>query len=334
MYNYVLKRLLMLIPVLLGVILIVFMLNEISTGDPARQMAGELASEQDVAKLREELGLNKPIVTRFFNYVTDLVLRGDFGTSFSTKRPVLQEVLERFPTTLKLSLVSMVFMLGIGIPAGILSATRQYSWIDNLCTTLGLIGVSMPTFWQGLMNILVFSIVLKWFPASGFYGWKYWILPAVTIGSANAAQIMRMTRSSMLDVIRQDYIRAARAKGLSEGVIIMKHALKNALIPILTVIGMTFGILLGGTVITETVFAVPGLGKYMVDAIKARNYPVIQGGVLMIAVVFSFVTLIVDILYAFVDPRLKSMYKTIKKNDQGKAKVKEAGTPGGGAHHV
>lgn len=321
MYKYILKRLLMLIPVLLGVILVVFLLNEITPGDPARQLAGDDASFEDVEKLREELGLNKPFIERFVNYVVGIVTQGDFGTSYFTGQPVSQEVLERFPTTFLLTMVSMVFTLGIGIPAGIISATKQYSLLDNLCTAFGLIGVSMPNFWQGLMNILIFSIYLGWLPASGFYGPEYWVLPALTIGVSCAAQIMRMTRSSMIDVIRQDYIRAARAKGVSERSIVMKHALKNALIPILTVIGMEFGLSLGGAVLTESVFGIPGLGKYMLEAIKSRNYPVVQGGVLLFAFAFSLVTLIVDVLYAYIDPRLKSMYKTIKKAKHHRTKL-------------
>ena len=309
MWKYVLKRIIMLVPVLLGVTLIIFTLNEITPGDPARTMAGDMASEEDVEQLREQLGLNDPFITRFLKYVVGLVTRGDLGTSYQTKQPVLQEVLNRLPTTLLLAVLSTTFMLVVGIPLGIVSATRQYSLLDNVCTAIGLIGVSMPTFWQGLMSILIFAVYLEWLPPSGFYGPSYWILPALTVGTANAAQIMRMTRSSMLDVIHQDYIRSARAKGLSERAIIQKHALKNALIPILTVIGMNFGVMLGGAVVSESVFAIPGLGKYMIDAIKARNYPVISGGVLVLAILFSVVTLLVDILYAFVDPRVKATYK-------------------------
>ncbi len=314
MYRYVLKRMFMLIAVLLGVLLIVFILNEITPGDPARMLAGEDASFEDVEKLREEMGLNRPFLTRFGDYVFRLVTKGDLGTSYFTGQPVGKEVMARFPTTFLLTLVSMIFTLGIGIPAGIISATRQYTFVDYLCTTLGLVGVSMPNFWQGLINILVFSITFKLLPASGFYGPKYWILPALTIGTSSAAQIMRMTRSSMLDVIRQDYIRSAYGKGLTERKVIYKHALKNALIPILTVIGMDFGLSLGGAVLTESVFGIPGLGKYMLEAIKSRDYPVVQGGVLVFAFAFSIVTLIVDILYAYIDPRIKSMYKTSRKD--------------------
>ena len=327
MWKYILKRLLMLIPVLLGVILIIFVLNEITPGDPARELAGDMASEEDVEQLREVLGLNRPFIVRFGDYVFGLVTRGDLGTSYQTKQPVLGEILDRFPTTLLLTALSTAFMVIVGVSLGVVSATKQYSLLDNICTVAGLIGISMPTFWQGLMMILVFSIYLDVLPASGFYGPQYWILPAFTIGTANAAQIMRMTRSSMLDVIHQDYIQSARAKGLSERTIIRKHALKNALIPILTVIGMNIGHLLGGAVVTESVFAIPGLGKYMIDAIKARNYPVIQGGVLVLAFSFSIITILIDVLYAFVDPRVKAMYKGSEKR-RAKEKMERSAANG------
>ena len=323
MWKYVLKRLVMLIPVLLGVILIIFVLNEITPGDPARELAGDLATEEEVAQLREEMGLNRPFAVRFGDYVWNLVTKGDLGTSYQTKQPVLKEIMQRFPTTLLLTALSTTFMVIVGVSFGVISATRQYSVLDNICSVLGLIGVSMPTFWQGLMMILIFAIKLDILPASGFYGPEYWILTAFTIGTANGAQIMRMTRSSMLDVIHQDYIRSAEAKGLSHGTIIRKHALRNALIPILTVIGMNIGHLLGGAVVTESVFAIPGLGKYMIDAIKARNYPVIQGGVLVLAFSFSIITILVDVLYAFADPRVKAMYKGSEKRVR-KSKQKEA----------
>lgn len=325
MHKYIFKRLLMMIPVLFGVLLIVFILNHITPGDPARQLVGDNASLADVEAMREKLGLNKPLYEQFGSYVWNLLTRGDLGTSYQSKQPVAKEIMQRFPTTILLAVVSVILSVGIGIPTGILSAIRQYSWIDKLSRVLALLGVSMPNFWQGLMNILFFSVYLGWLPASGFYGWQYWILPAVTIGTSAAATITRMTRSSMLEVIRQDYIRTARAKGQSERVITIHHALKNALIPIITIIGIQFGGLLGGAVLTETVFAIPGLGKFMVDAIKARNYPVVQGGVLILAFVFSFVNLIIDILYAFVDPRIKSQYKIYRKEKNCKPSLgKEA----------
>lgn len=314
MHKYIFKRLLYMIPVILGVLLLVFIMISITPGDPARMLAGgEDATQESVERIREEYGFNEPMYVQFGNYVWRLVTKGDLGISYQSKRPVAKEIMGRFPTTISLALVSVICAVGIGIPLGIISATRQYSLIDNISMTLALIGVSIPNFWQGLMLILLFSIKLDWLPSSGFYGWKYWILPAITIGTSSAAIITRMTRSSMLEVIRQDYIRTARAKGQSERVVIIRHALKNALIPIITVVGIQFGHLLGGAVLTETVFAIPGVGKFMVDAIKARDFPVVQGGIVIMAIVFSFVNLGIDILYAYADPRIKSQYQTGKE---------------------
>ena len=308
MWKYILKRLLMMIPVLLGVLLLVFMLNAFSPGDPATQLVGENASAEAIEAMREQLGLNKPVVQRFIDYVAGVVTRLDLGTSYQSRCPVRDEILERFPTTALLAALSMLLAIAIGLPAGIISATKQYSLFDRLGTVVSMIGVSMPNFWQGLMNILVFAVMLSWLPASGFYGPKYWILPVLTVGTSSAATICRMTRSSMLEVVRQDYIRTARAKGQTESNIILRHTLKNALIPIITVIGMQLGGLLCGATLTESIFAISGLGRYMLDAIKARNFPAVQGSVLFLAVVFSVCNLLVDVIYAFVDPRIRSMY--------------------------
>ena len=320
MWKYILKRLLMMIPVLLDVLFLVFMLNEMSPGDPATQLVGENASTEALEAAREELGLNKPPIERFIDYAVGVVTRLDLGKSYSSRCPVRDEILERFPTTALLAALSMLLAIAIGLPSGIISATKQYSVFDRLATVLSMIGVSMPNFWQGLMNILVFAVILGWLPASGFYGPKYWIMPVLTIGTSTAGTICRMTRSSMLEVVRQDYIRTARAKGQTEGKIIRKHALKNALIPIITVVGMQFGNLLCGATLTESIFAISGLGRYMLDAIKARNYPAVQGSVLFLAVVFSVCNLLVDIIYAYVDPRIRSMYvkKKEKVEDEGK----------------
>ena len=301
------------VPVLLGVILVVFIMNHISPGNPARILAGENASEEAVAALTEELGLNDPLYIQFFNYVKGIVTKFDLGTSYQTKRPVIDELMDRFPTTAKLALLSICISAVVGISLGIISAVKQNTIIDHLSTGFALLGVSMPAFWAGMMLILVFAIYLKWLPVSGIDGWKNWIMPAFTSSMVGMATITRMTRSSMLDVICQDYIVTARAKGLSEQVIVVKHALKNALIPIITVLGIQLGTMLGGAVLTESVFSVPGLGKFMVDSIKNRDYPVVQGGVLLLAIVFSLVNLIVDIIYAYVDPRIKSQYDRGKK---------------------
>lgn len=309
MYKYIARRLLLLIPVIIGVTFIIFSMMYFTPGDPARIILGESAKAEDVSRLREELGLNDPYFVQFGNYVKKAVLEQDIGKSYVTKRPVVTEITDRFPTTLKLAAFSIVIAVVVGIPIGIISATKQYSLFDNVSMVLALIGVSMPNFWQGLLLILFFSVYLGWLPSSGFSSFKHMILPAITIGTSTIAVITRMTRSSMLEVVRQDYIRTARAKGQVESKVINHHALKNALIPIITVIGIQFGYLLSGAVLTESIFAVPGVGRLMVQSIKERDFPVVQGSVLFIAVAFSLVNLLVDILYAYVDPRIRSQYK-------------------------
>lgn len=303
----------MMIPVLLGVAFLVFTLMYITPGDPAKIILGESATEASIEALREEMGLNDSFVIRFGRYVGDIFLKFDFGTSYQTGRSVLGELLKRFPATLQLAALSAVVSIFIGVMLGIISAVKQYSWFDKIASAVGIVGVAMPNFWLGMMLVLIFSVKLKWLPASGTYGLKYWVLPSITLGLISAASIMRTTRSCMLEVIRQDYIVTARAKGQSEWIIIIIHALKNALIPIVTVVGIQFGQLLGGSVLVETVFSIPGIGRYMIDAIKARDYPIVQGGVLFLATCFSFVNLGVDILYSFLDPRMKSMFNTKKK---------------------
>ncbi|MBR6114430.1 MAG: ABC transporter permease [Oscillospiraceae bacterium] len=308
MIRFIIKRLLMMIPVLLGVTLVVFTIMYFTPGDPAQIILGDMATEEDRELFREEHGLNGSFVEQYINYMKRVIVEGDLGTSYTTKMSVTKEIVARFPTTFKLAGVSILIACIIGIVAGVISATRQYSVFDHVATGISLIGVSLPNFWQGMMNIIVFSVWLGWFPPSGFSTPKHWVLPAITIGTSSAANIMRMTRSSMLEVIRQDYIRTARSKGQKEGVVIRRHALRNALIPIITVVGLNFGKLLGGAVLTESIFSIAGIGKLMVDAIKAKNTPLVQGGVLFIAVVMCFVNLIVDILYAFVDPKIRSQY--------------------------
>lgn len=321
MLKYIFRRILQLIPVLLGVVTIVFFLSQMMPGDPARLIAGEQASEEAVEVIRAELGLDQPIGIQYIRYLRDLVTKGDLGSSYRTKQPVVLEVLQRMPRTLILTSLSILLAVFIGIPLGIFAAAWQNSPIDYLSSILSFIGVSMPNFWQGLMNILIFSVLLGWLPSSGFYGPEYWILPAVTVGTSTMATITRTTRSSMLEVIRQDYIRTARAKGQSEYKVIVNHALGNALIPIVTIVGLEFGMLLGGAVLTETVFAIPGIGKYMVDAITNRDYPIIMGGVAILAALSSICNLLVDILYAYIDPRMKSQYTSKKKH---KAKQRKA----------
>ena len=313
MLRYIFKRILMMIPVLLGVLFLVFTMNEISPGDPAAMIAGDAASVEVVEQIREDLGLNKPLPVRFFNYTKNLVLHGDLGTSYKTKRPVLDEVIDRLFTTILLSLTSAAFAVLLSIPIGIISAIKQNTWIDNLLMVLALIGVAMPAFWQGLMTIILFSVKLGWFPSYGFTTPAHWFMPVLTIGTGAMASLVRITRSSMLEVIRQDYIRTARAKGQTERKVIISHALRNSMIPIITAIAIQLGSMLGGAIVTETVFAIPGIGMLMIQSIKARDYPTIQGAVVVIAVMFSLLNLVVDIIYTFVDPRLKSIYQTKRK---------------------
>ena len=319
MWDVIVKRFLAMIPLLFGVTILVFLMTHFTPGDPARAMLGESATEEQIILKREELGLNDPLHVQYFNYLKGLVTRFDLGTSYSSGRSVSSEILARFPTTILLTLCGIIVTCGIGIPTGILSAVKQDTWIDKVCTVVALIGVSMPGFWFGLMLSYLFAYKLQWLPATGFYGPEYWILPAITVGLNTTATVMRFTRSQMLEVIRQDYIVTARAKGASEKRIILKHALKNSLIPVITVVGLQIGAQLGGAMVTETIFSVPGLGKYMVDAIQTRDYPVIQGGVLFIAIVFSVVNLLVDVLYTYVDPRIKAQFIRAK----GKKKTAE-----------
>lgn len=305
MAKYIAKRLLMMIPVLLGVAFVVFALLELAPGDPVTLLLGETPNPEDAARLRAELGLDQPFLVRFFEYIKNIVLYFDFGNSYQTGRPVLEACLERYPTTLTLAVLgtSMIFL--IGLPFGIISALKRYSIVDVICSIFAMIGAAMPRFWLGLLFILAFSLRLKIFPATGFSTPMHWVLPALTIGIGGCASFLRTTRSSMLDVIRQDYIRTARAKGQTEGKIVSHHMLRNALLPIITVIGIEFGQMLGGAMVTEVVFSIPGLSNFIIANIRARDYPVVLGGVLLIAFCYSLLNLIVDILYAFADPRVK-----------------------------
>jgi len=296
------------VPVMLGVMFIIFTLNYITPGDPVRQLLGERTTQEDIDRVTRELGLDRPFAVQFGNYVRN-AFRLDFGRSFVSRQPVFTEIASRFPTTMRLAIMGVIVSVLIGVPLGIISATKQYSIFDNTATVVGLLGVSIPNFALGLILVLAFSVRFRIFPPSGFSRPIEWVLPAITIGMSSAAIVMRMTRSSMLEVIRQDYIRTARAKGQKESKVIFRHALKNALIPVITVVGLQFGFLLGGAILTESIFAIPGLGRFMVDSIRQFDYPMVQGGVLFIAITFSFVNLFVDILYAFVDPRIRSQYK-------------------------
>lgn len=308
MIIYIIRRLLMMIPVSFGVVLLIFTILYHSPGDPARNILGVAATEAEVAMLRDELGLNDPFLTQFTRYLSN-VIRGDLGYSYITGRTVASEIGKRFPITFRLALFSLLLAITCGIFAGVVSAVRQYNIYDSLLTGVSLFGISTPNFWLGLMLIIALSVNLPLLPVSGLDSPKHYILPMITIGTGYMAGVMRITRSSMLEVIRQDYISTARAKGLPESAVIMRHALKNALIPVITLVGLQFGRALGGAVLAETVFAIPGLGKLLVDSINAKDIPIIKGGVILLAIVFGLVNLLVDILYGFVDPRISSQYR-------------------------
>lgn len=309
MFKYILKRLLYLIPVLLGVAFIVFTLLYITPGDMARNALGPSASEAAVEALRQEMGLNDPFLIQFGRYLKNLIFNFDLGYSYITRSDVTSEIMSRAGATLRLAASSITFAVIIGVPVGIISAVRQYSIFDNITMIAALIGISMPVFWLGLLLIILFSVNLGWFPSSGYSTPVHMVLPMVALGAQSVSVIARMTRSSMLEVIRQDYIQTAKAKGQKRNVVIWKHALKNALIPIITITGTQFGQLMGGAVMTEVIFSIPGIGRLMVDSIMKRDMPMVLGCVLFVAFTFSLVNLIVDILYTYVDPRLKTQYE-------------------------
>ncbi len=304
MLKFALRRLLMLIPLLVVVSILIFSMSYLMPGDPAEVIAGEGASREDVQNVRQSLGLDKPLHEQYLMWISK-AFQGDFGFSVRTRRPVAQEIGFRFINTIKLSVVSIVFATIFGLGSGIVSATRRYSIYDNVAMVIALIGISITPFYLGLMLMLFFSVRLGWLPLMGLSTWQSMILPAVTLGARPLAMIARMTRSSMLEIMGQDYILAARAQGLSERIVVFKLALKNALNTVITVIGLQFGQLLGGAVITETVFAWPGIGRLAVESIKARDFPVVQAAILVVATSFVLINLIVDLLYAYVNPRIR-----------------------------
>ena len=308
MSRYVLKRLVMLIPVLIGVTFLVYFIISLSPGDTAAMLAGEDADAATIEALRKELGLDQPVIVQYAKYMLNL-LQGDMGNSYKTGRPVTNMIVSSFPNTAKLAFWSILVAVGIALPIGVISATKQYSMFDNVGMVVALIGVATPNFWLGLMMIILFSLNLGWLPSGGSKGWTSYIMPAITLGTGDAALITRMTRSSMLEVIRADYIRTARAKGVPEGKVVYQHALRNALIPVVTAIGLQFGSLLGGATLTETVFAWPGIGRSTVDSIKTKDTTQVLGNIVVLTITFSCVNLLVDILYAFIDPRIKAQYK-------------------------
>jgi len=330
--SYVIRRLLSLISTLLGVSIIVFLFLRMIPGDPALALAGEHASEANVERVREEFGLNKPLHQQYFPYMSK-VLRGALGRSILSKRPISDEIRVRFPATIELSICALAVALVVGVPAGMISATRRNSIFDNVAMVGSLLGISMPIFWLGLMLNWLFAVQLGWLPSvtrldaaielqritnllildslltgnaeALLNAVQHLILPAIALGTIPMAIIARMTRSAMLEVLEQDYVRTARAKGLKERVVITRHALKNALLPVITIVGLQVGVLLSGAVLTETIFAWPGIGRWLYLSILSRDYPIVQGMALFITVLFLLVNLLVDVSYALVDPRIR-----------------------------
>jgi peptide/nickel transport system permease protein len=310
MTAYIARRLVMAVPVLIGVSILVFLITRLTPGDPVRELVGPDASQEEVMEAREKLGLDKPVMEQYVYFVADAV-RGDLGTSLRTRQPVTTELLDRFPVTLQLTAFTVLLALLMGIPLGVASAVNRGQAIDKLATLIAVFFVSMPLFWIAIMATLVLSIRLGWLPPAGVdgpiwtpSGFRSYLLPAITLAPGPAALLMRVTRSSMLEVLNREFVTVARAKGLGEKNVIVRHALRNALLPVVTYVGLLFGALLGGAVVTETIFALPGVGRLVVTAINQRDYPIIQGAVLMLALLFTLINLAVDVLYAALDPRI------------------------------
>lgn len=319
MSRYILKRLLQMIPIVIGVSVIVFLLLSLSPGDPAKMILGLNAKEEELALMREQLGLNDPIPLQYFHYMKN-VLIGDFGTSYSTKQNVIEMIAVRLPPTLILSFGSLLTILIVAIPLGIALAVKQNSPFDNIMRVVSLFFAAMPGFWIGILMIILFSVKLGWLPANGFDKPSAMIMPIICSSIAGWAVNSRITRASMLDVIRQDYIRTARAKGLKESVVIRKHALKNALLPTITSVGMAVGGCFGGSVIMEMLFGINGMGKMMIDALRQKDIPTIMAGVIITSVIIAVANLLTDLAYSYVDPRIRSMYarrRTIRKEVAG-----------------
>lgn len=304
MSAFILRRILLAIPTLFGVLVVAFLVLQVAPGDPVQAMVGEHADSATIARLRAQLRLDDPLITRFGHYVSD-VAHGDLGRSYVTDRPIARDIRERFPKTLQLAGAAMLLASIIGITLGILSAAKPGGFADRFALVLAYIGISFPVYWVGLLLILLFAVGLHWLPPSGFGGLRFLVLPALTLGMRSIAFLARMTRSAMLDALHSDFIRTARAKGLSESMITLRHGFRNALIPVITVLGLDFGAYLTGSILTETIFSWPGLGRYVVNAISRRDLPAIQGSVLFLSAVFVLVNLITDLAYAKADPRVR-----------------------------
>lgn len=304
MFKFIVKRIVSMIPTLIIVSIVIFLFVRMIPGDPARLVAGADATIEDIQGIRVELGLDKPIVSQYVTF-TKNIMHGDLGKSLKTRQPVVQEIKRRFMPTFWLTLASMSWALIVGLLVGVISATKHNKWQDYTGMFAAISGISLPSFWLGLMLMQLFSVNLGWLPTTGYGTWQHLVLPALTLGAGVAAVIARFTRSSLMEVLKEDYVRTARAKGLHNNFVILKHALRNALIPVVTMTGMQFGFLLGGSVVVETVFSWPGLGRLLIDSVAFRDYPVIQAEMLLFAVEFILINLIVDLLYAALNPQIR-----------------------------
>lgn len=304
MFKYIIKRLLLLIPVVVGITLFIYVILSAAPGDPAQLILGMDASAEDISELRSELGLDKPVLIQYVNYIAKVV-QGDFGSSWLSGYQVLPEFIHRLPNTLALGSLAMMFAVLLGIPLGIISAIRQNTIVDYFALALAVILFSLPAFWFGLMAQLLLCLRLGWLPASGVGSFSHFILPALTLGANVLASQLRMARTSMLDVVKQDYIRTARAKGASERRVVMKHVLRNGLLPVVTQVGISFASCMGGSVVTESVFSIPGIGSLLINAVKSRDIPVVMGTIIFVAVFVGIINLLVDLLYAYIDPRVQ-----------------------------
>lgn len=308
MWKYVLKRILLIIPVLLGVTCLIFVIMELSPGDPASTILGSSATQEAIDMLNHELGYDRPAIVRLLDYIVRVFTRFDFGESYISRLPVIDSILPCIPVSLQVAFYAVLFSVVVGVPIGILSAVKQYSLLDTIPTVSALFLSALPGFWLGMMLLYAFSLKLGWLPSHGIDSWQCFILPTISLGLPYAAREMRFTRSSMLDTIRTDYVRTARAKGAAERRVIWKHALKNALLPVITVTGTSFSALVGGSVVTESLFSIPGLGTLLVTSIKLKDVPTVMGCTFILAGMCGLILLGVDLLYAAVDPRIKAKY--------------------------
>jgi peptide/nickel transport system permease protein len=313
MYRYILKRLLFLIPTILGVVFIIFLVMNITPGDPARALLGVSAPQADVDALNHELGYDLPFFQKYVNYIKNMVVNRDFGISYFTKQSVFDEIWPRYLVTIRLALMGVMLSAIIGIPLGIYAAVKQYSLWDTIPSILAFLIAAIPSFVLGMLLLFIFSLKLNWLPSYGIDSYKHYIMPALAISIPPAAMNLRFTKSSMLESVRQDYVRTARAKGAPEKVVIWKHALKNALLPVITNIGLSLGTLIAGAVVAEKLFSIPGIGSLIVDRITYKDEPVIIAGTILIAVCFTIVMLIVDLIYAYIDPRIRAKYARTKE---------------------